>query len=88
LNGETGTTVEIRSYGRRSSLFALIATVLEKKAIKSLEAHGSLNSLKEIIKNNWGANLYPEVFCFGLLEHFDVPLLVDLAKPRKVNLLP
>ena len=84
----SGTTVEIRSKGRRSSLFALIATVIEKKAIKSLEARGSLKSLKEVINNNWGANLYPEVFCFGLLEHFDVQLLVHLAKPRKVNILP
>jgi cephalosporin-C deacetylase-like acetyl esterase len=88
LKEKAGTAVEIRSYGPRSSLFALIATVLEKKAIGSLEAHDSLKSLKEILNNNWGANKYPELFCFGLLEHFDIPLLKSLAQPSKVNLLP
>jgi hypothetical protein len=88
LGEQSGTSVEIRSFGPRSSLFALIATILEKKAIASLEAHGSLKSLKEILSNNWGANKYPELFCFGLLEYFDLPRLVDLAQPRKINLLP
>jgi len=88
LSKESGATVEIRSYGPRSSLFALIATILEKKAIASLEAHGSHKSLKEILSNNWGANKYPELFCFGLLEYFDLPLLVELAQPREVILLP
>ena len=88
LSEQSGTSVEIRSFGPRSSLFTLIATSLEKKAISSLEAHGSLKSLKEILNNNWGANKYPELFCFGLLEYFDLPRLVDLAKPRKVKLLP
>jgi len=88
LREQAGTAVEIRSYGPRSSLFALIATVLEKKAIGSLEAHDSLKSLKEILSNNWGANKFPELLCFGLLEHFDIPLLKSLAKPIKINLLP
>jgi hypothetical protein len=88
LRENAGTAVEIRSYGPRSSLFALIAAVLEKKAIGSLEAHDSLKSLKEILNNNWGANKYPELLCFGLLEHFDVPLLKSLAQPCKVTLLP
>ena len=88
LSNESGASVEIRSNGKRSSLFAMLATVLENKAIKSLEAHGSLKSLKEIINNNWGANLYPEFFCFGLLEHFDIPLLVKLAEPRKIIFFP
>ncbi|MFP6901178.1 MAG: hypothetical protein VCA36_09555, partial [Opitutales bacterium] len=88
LNEKAGTAVEIRSYGQRSSLFALIATILEKNAISSLEAHGSFKSLKEILNNNWGANKYPELFCFGLLEYFDVPRFVDLAQPRKVTFLP
>jgi hypothetical protein len=88
LSEKAGTAVEIRSYGPRSSLFALIATVLEKKAIGSLEAHDSLKSLKEILNNNWGANKYPELLCFGLLEHFDVPLLKSLVQPRKITFLP
>jgi len=88
LKEKAGVPVEIRSHGPRSSLFALIATALDKKAIKSLDAHGSLKSLKDILKNNWGANKYPEFFCFRLLEYFDMPLLVDLAQPRSITFLP
>ncbi len=88
LKEKAGVPVEIRSHGPRSSLFALIATALDKRAIKSLDAHGSLKSLKDILKNNWGANKYPEFFCFRLLEYFDVPLLVDLAQPRSITFLP
>ena len=79
--------MEIRSHGPRSSLFSLIATILEKKAIATLEAHGSFKSLKEILSNNWGANKYPELFCFGLLEYFDVTRLVELAQPRTITFL-
>ena len=88
LNKEAGTPVEIRSFGPRSGIFALIATALGGKAIASLEANGSLKSLKDALTNNWGANKYPELFCFGLLEYFDLERLTDIAKPSKVRLLP
>ena len=88
LSKETGAPVEIRSFGPRSGIFALIATALGGKAIASLEANGSLKSLKDVLTNNWGADKYPELFCFGLLEYFDHQRLMELAKPSKVRLLP
>jgi hypothetical protein len=29
--------------------------------------------LKEVIEKNLGVNTAPELFCFGLLESFDIP---------------
>ena len=78
----------IRSFGPRSGLYALVAASLGGKEIASLKAKGALGSLKEILSRNWGANRYPELFCFGLLKHFDVRQLVALAEPSKISLLP
>ena len=38
-----------------------------------------IRSFKSLIKEGYGANKYPELFCFGLLEYFDVPELMKLA---------
>lgn len=71
--------------GPRSSLFALVAAALEENAIGNLELHDSLSSLKQIIENNWGVHQRPELFCFGLLEQFDIPQLAALVAPRQVK---
>jgi hypothetical protein len=72
--------------GPRSSLFGLIAAALDEKAIASVELNGSLGSLKEIIEQNWSVNQKPELFCFGLLEAFEVKHLAALVAPRPVRL--
>lgn len=71
--------------GTRSSVFALIAAALEDKAIGSVELHGSLGSLKEVIEQNWTVNQKPELFCFGLLESFDIQQIAALVAPRPVR---
>jgi hypothetical protein len=71
--------------GPRLSLAALVAAGLEPKAIASLELHGSLGSLKEVIEQNKSVEAMPELFCFGLLEALDVKQLVALAAPRRVS---
>jgi len=76
--------VVIAAIGPRSSLSSLVAAGLEDKAIGGLELHGALGSLKEVIEQNWGVNEKPELFCFGLLEGFDVKHLVALVTPRPV----
>ena len=63
----------------RTSAIALMSTTLEIKNIRKAELHGSLRSFKSLIKEGYGANKYPELFCFGLLEYFDVPELMKLA---------
>lgn len=79
--------VAVVAQGERSSLFGLVAAALEEKAIGRAELHGSLGSLKEIIEQNWTVNQKPELFCFGLLESFDIEHLAALAAPRPVELI-
>jgi hypothetical protein len=83
-------SVNVVAAGPRSSLIALIAAALSPGGIDSLELHGALESLKEIIQNNWNVDQKPEMFCFGLLEAFDLKQLEALASPATVvrNQLP
>ena len=76
--------VSIVVVGPRVSLIALVAAALDDRRIGRLELHGTLGSLKEIIEQNRGVNQWPEMFCFGLLETFDVKQLVALVAPRPV----
>lgn len=71
--------------GPRSSVFTLIAAAIEEKAVAGAELHGSLGSLKEVIEQNWSVSEKPEMFCFGLLEQFDLRQIAALAAPRPVR---
>jgi len=42
-----------------------------------------MGSLKEVIEKNWSVNQFPELFCFGLLEAFDIKHLAALVAPRE-----
>jgi len=77
--------VKLYAVGPRSSLFALVAAVLEEKAIAEVVLSGSFSSLKDVITQNKAANQAPELFCFGLLKEFDIPQLTALAAPRTVQ---
>jgi hypothetical protein len=44
-------------------------------------------SLKSLIEEHVDYEKYPALFCFGLLEQFDVPELIALCSPAKVNKL-
>ena len=76
--------VKLLSVGPRASVFATVAAALEEKAVASLELRKPLGSLKEVITQNIGVDRQPELFCFGLLEQFDVPQLRALVTPRAV----
>ncbi len=76
--------VTIVATGPRTSTAALIAATLETEAIGKVEVLGSLGSLKQVIEENRTVNQWPEMFCFGLLESFDLKQLVALAAPRPV----
>ncbi len=78
--------VKVVSIGPRASVFATTAAALEEKAIRSLEVRQPLNSLREIMEKNVGVDRQPELFCFGLLEQFDMPQLRALVTPRLVAL--
>jgi hypothetical protein len=54
-----------------------------KRGSTGVELYGSYASLKEIIRNEWTFDQKPEMFCFGLLEAFDMKQLEALAGPKK-----
>jgi dienelactone hydrolase len=76
--------LSVIAVGPRSSLIALVAAGLDQSAIGGLEFHGVLGNLKEIIEKNWTADQAPEMFCFGLLETFDIEQLEALVAPRNI----
>ena len=77
--------VSVVAVGPRSSLFGSIAAALEADSIAGIETHGAMRSLKEVIEKNLSADKTPELFCFGLLEEFDVAQIDALIKPRPVQ---
>jgi hypothetical protein len=83
---KAGHNPAVVALGPRSSLIATVAAGIEPDAIGQLELHGSYCSLKEIIEKNLTIEQAPELFCFGLLERFDVPQLLALVAPRPVHL--
>jgi len=75
--------VELMSSGPRLSVGARLAAV-QSNAISALKLHDSMKSLKEVIRENKGANHMPEMMCFGLLESFDLPQIEALIAFRPV----
>jgi dienelactone hydrolase len=78
--------IQVVAIGPRISLAALIAVAAADKdeCPQQLVLHGSLNSLRQIIENNWTVDEFPELFCFGLLKQCDIDDLIELAKPCHV----
>jgi hypothetical protein len=78
--------VSIIAVGPRASLWALAAAATDEVAIAGVELEGTWGSLKEVIRNNVTFEQMPEVFCFGLLERFDVLQMAALVAPRPVSI--
>ncbi len=81
-----GHAVEVHAVGPRTSLAALIAAALEPSAISGLRLEESFRSLRDIIERDLDARQAPELFCFGLLEAFEVADIRALVAPRPVEL--
>jgi dienelactone hydrolase len=76
--------VSLAAYGPRTSLIALVAAAVETDAIRDLKMVRPLASLRHAIERDMTVSEAPELFCFGLLEEFDIPQLSELVKPRPV----
>jgi hypothetical protein len=76
--------LSILAVGPRTSTMALVAAALEDEAIGGLELRDALGSLKEPIESRATYSGAPELFCFGLLEEFDIAQLAALAAPRPI----
>lgn len=79
--------VTLAACGDQLSLSALVAAALEENAIERVELTGALGSLKEVIERNDSVDKKPILFCFGLLEHFDIRQLVAMVAPRPVQFI-
>jgi hypothetical protein len=86
LSEDKNGSLSVVAVGPRMSLVSLVAAGLEEKAIGRLELQGALGSLKEILEQSRSVDQMPEMFCFGLLEAFDVKQLAALVAPRPVTL--
>jgi hypothetical protein len=87
LQRERGGEVRVAALGPRTSLAALIAAALEERAIAGLSLDQPFSSLKDILTQDLVGNRTPELFCFGLLEAFDIPAIQALVAPRAVDLV-
>ena len=81
-----GKPVSIIAYGPRCGVLSLVAAAIEPEAISDVVLHEPLASLKQVIEANQTAQQTPELFCFGLLEQFDVLHLAALVAPRPVTI--
>lgn len=81
LCGEQQTgPVHLEALGRRTGLGALIAAATEEQAIADLHVDQPFTSLKQIIDENLQIPDGPELFCFGLLQEFDIPEITGLTQ--------
>lgn len=79
-----GDPLQVEASGPRTSLMTLIAAGIDGTSIPTATLSGSMESLKEIITQNITVNQQPELFCFGLLEEFDIRELKALAGPDRI----
>ncbi len=82
---ESDGPIEIHSLGKRTGLIALTTAALDPESLSRVEIKDGFSSLKQIISKDMNVSQAPELFCFGLLESFDIPQLKQLAKPCVVE---
>ncbi|MBI5085617.1 MAG: acetylxylan esterase [Acidobacteria bacterium] len=76
--------VSLAAFGPRTSLIALVAAAVETDAIESVRLVRPMRTLREPIEKDMKVSDAPELFCFGLLQEFDLPQLTALVRPRAV----
>jgi len=74
--------VSLAAYGPRTSLIARVAAAADPDAIADVKLVRPLTSLREVLDRDLTFPDAPEMFCFGLLEYFDMPQLAALSAQR------
>jgi hypothetical protein len=74
--------VSLVAYGPRTSLIARVAAAADPDAIADVKVVRPLTSLREVLDRDLAFPDAPEMFCFGLLEYFDMPQLASIASRR------
>ncbi|MCA9010842.1 MAG: acetylxylan esterase [Planctomycetaceae bacterium] len=75
------TELRVVTIGPRTGVIGLVAAALNPDLLRLVDEHGTLESLKTLIDDNYSFEQAPELFCFGLLEHTDISHLRDLIRP-------
>jgi len=78
--------VSLYSKGWTAGVVSIAAAGLNHKRIDHVVATDALASLKRLIEDHLDYEQYPTLFCFGLLEQFDVDELIALCPAQKVML--
>ncbi|HEX5447234.1 MAG TPA: acetylxylan esterase [Pirellulales bacterium] len=82
-------TVTLAAVGQRTSLIAIVAAALHhgppEDGLDRLELSLPLATLRQIIEEDRGAE-WPEMFCFGLLEEFDIKPLLALTSAPEITI--
>lgn len=76
---EPSGAVRLLAIGPRSSVIAAVAGAIEPDTFTDIDKQQALASLKDVIRDDKRADQWPELFCFGLLERFDLPQLEALG---------
>ena len=74
-------SVSLEAHGSTTSLIARCAAAVDADGtISSVRTSGEAETLHDFLKPGPSYGGTPEVFCFGLLESFDIPQLMRLAE--------
>jgi hypothetical protein len=74
-----GSAPDVRTVDTRTGIIGLVARAISPQAFGTLTRTGKTRMLSELIGWKLSSDDYPELFCFGLLKHFDIPQLEELA---------
>jgi hypothetical protein len=78
-------SLKLHAYGLSVSVAAVIARALEPGLYTTVDTEGLPDTLGRLVEWPVSYEEAPSLFCFGLLEHFDVPDLVVLCGPVVVR---
>lgn len=69
--------------GKRSGVVALVAAAIAPSGtLEGLKIRDRLGSLRDTLASDLNYAAAPELYCFGLLEHFDIDQLDSLAQAK------
>ncbi|MBM3265880.1 MAG: hypothetical protein FJY97_21005, partial [candidate division Zixibacteria bacterium] len=84
--GQSDKTVEVVGVGRLCSVVALTASALSGTSVSQVTLRECLPTLKRLIEQATPYEDAAPLFCFGLLETFDIRELVGLLAPTPVDI--
>ena len=74
-SSESKLPVSVRAEGRRLGVGATVAAAMAPEAIQGLHVEGGFDSLRQVLNEDLSVDKTPELFCFGLLETCDLPVI-------------